>query len=39
LGGYVEHPLFSTESIGKYILAPRLGSDVGVKGAMILSTM
>lgn len=37
LGGYVEHPLLSKEKISEYIVAPRLGSDVGVKGAMTLS--
>lgn len=39
LAGYVEHPLFSNEKIHEYIVPPRLGSDVGVKGGMILSQL
>jgi fructokinase len=39
LGGYVEHPLLSKEKIERYIVAPRLGSDVGVKGALALSML
>jgi fructokinase len=35
LSGYVDHPLLG-EKISEYIVAPRLGGDVGVKGAMIL---
>jgi fructokinase len=39
LAGYVDHPLLTSQSIEKYIVPPRLGSDVGVKGAMALSFM
>ena len=39
LGGYVEHEMLGKERIEEYIVAPRLGSDVGVKGAMILSQL
>ena len=39
LAGYVDHPLLTREGIEKYIVAPKLGSDVGVKGAMALSLM
>lgn len=38
LAGYVDHPLLSTD-ISSYIVAPRLGGEVGVKGAMILSQL
>jgi fructokinase len=38
LGGYVEHPILS-QQIDQYIVPPSLGSDVGVKGAMILSQL
>lgn len=36
LSGYVDHPLLSSR-ISEYIVPPRLGNEVGVKGAMILS--
>lgn len=39
LAGYVEHPLLSRRGVDKYIVPPKLGSDVGVKGAMALSLM
>jgi len=39
LSGYVEHPLLSKDRIEQFIVAPKLGPDVGVKGAMILSIM
>lgn len=39
LGGYVEHGRLGKEGIDQYIVAPRLGGDVGVKGAMILSQL
>lgn len=38
LGGYVEHPILG-QQIDQYIVPPSLGSDVGVKGAMILSQL
>lgn len=38
LSGYVDHPLLSS-NISEYIVAPRLGGEVGVKGAMILSQL
>lgn len=38
LGGYVDHPLLSAH-LDNYIVSPRLGSDVGVKGAMALATI
>ena len=39
LAGYVDHPLLKEGSVEKYIVAPRLGADVGVKGAMALAMM
>jgi fructokinase len=38
LAGYVDHPVLG-QSIDQYIVAPWLGGDVGVKGAMILSEL
>lgn len=37
LGGYVDHPLLTKLKITQYIVPPKLGGDVGVKGAMVLS--
>lgn len=37
LGGYVDHPLLTKQKISQYIVPPKLGGDVGVKGAMVLS--
>lgn len=39
LAGYVDHPLLKKGAIERYIVAPKLGSDVGVKGAITLSLM
>jgi hypothetical protein len=36
LANYVEHPLFTEDNIKKYIVEPALGSEVGVKGALVL---
>lgn len=38
LGGYVDHEMLG-KRVDEYIVAPRLGSDVGVKGGMILSQL
>lgn len=39
LADYVDHPLLKSGAVDKYIVAPKLGADVGVKGAMALSFM
>ena len=36
LSRYVEHSLFTPENIKNYIVAPTLGSQTGVKGALLL---
>ena len=38
LAGYVQHPLLG-DTLEGYIVGPRLGSDVGVKGAMALALL
>lgn len=39
LAKYIEHPLLTPENIHEYIVPPALGSNVGVKGAMLLRFM
>ena len=39
LGGYIDHPLLKEGAVERYIVAPKLGADVGVKGAMTLESM
>ena len=39
LAGYIDHPLLQTGAVTRYIVAPKLGSDVGIKGAMALTLM
>lgn len=36
LGGYLEHPLLA-ERVGEYLLAPELGDDAGVLGAIAMA--
>jgi hypothetical protein len=36
LAKYVDHPLYEEGKIQNYIKRPKLGSAVGVKGAMML---
>ena len=38
LAGYVQHPKLS-KAADSYIVAPKLGHDVGVKGAMSLALL
>jgi fructokinase len=39
LAGYVDHPLLKKGAVEEYIVAPKLGAEVGVKGAMSLMMM
>lgn len=39
LSKYVDHPLLGKENIEDYIKSPALGENVGVIGAMMLSTL
>ena len=39
LSKYVDHPLLEKGNIADYIKSPSLGDNVGVIGAMMLSTL